>query len=116
MTLPTGPRVNKRGQGVDAAIADATEMIAAAYDRVYGVKQPPEVGARLRGANRFGERLVELRMRHRISQETLGAALGVGVHPIINYERGKNFPRFLTLIHMAAYFGVSLDWLMTGVS
>lgn len=108
------PRVNTRGAGIDAAITEAVEIIASAYDRQYGLTRLPEMNDLLRGPERFGERLRALRLRHRISVPMIAAALEIGNATLERYERGDVYPRFEVLPRIAAYFGVSLDWLIIG--
>lgn len=65
--------------------------------------------------SRFPERLKELRKSRNISQQKLGAYLNYGYTAIANYESGRNEPSFDTLIKIAAFFSVTVDYLI-GVS
>ena len=59
----------------------------------------------------FEQRLTELRKEKKISQEDLGAVIGVTRWSILNYEAGKNRPDYEGLMALANYFKVSLDYL-----
>ena len=60
----------------------------------------------------FEERLVELRTNAGVSQQTIGDVLEVSRWAVHNYEAGKNRPDFNGLIALAAYFNLSLDYLV----
>ena len=79
----------------------------------------------------FSERIRELRTKYNISQEALGAVIGVkkyaiysyekgraspemGVkkYAIYSYEKGRASPEMKGLIGLADYFGVSIDYLV----
>jgi len=60
----------------------------------------------------FGERLKNIRKSKKITQQQLSKALGVGQSTIANYENNTRFPMENTLIELAAYLEVSLDYLM----
>ena len=57
-------------------------------------------------------RLKELRKQFKLSQAELGEALGLSRSAICLYETGKRAPDKETLIKIAAFFGVSLDYLL----
>ena len=59
----------------------------------------------------FEQRLSELRKEKKISQEELGAVIGVTRWSVLNYEAGKNRPDYEGLMALANYFKVSLDYL-----
>ncbi len=61
----------------------------------------------------FGERLQRLRRMKGLSQEQLAAELHVSRQAISKWEQG-NLPETETLISLAAYFEVSLDFLLLG--
>jgi transcriptional regulator with XRE-family HTH domain len=56
-------------------------------------------------------RLYELRNSHGITQKQLAEAIGVTIRTITNYENGSRKPDIDTLIAIADYFRVSLDYL-----
>jgi len=60
----------------------------------------------------FGKRLAELRTQRGLSQYELAQALGFSRGQIANYEQGKREPDFATLITLANFFQVSLDYLL----
>ena len=60
----------------------------------------------------FSERIRELRTKNNISQEGLGAVIGVKKYAIYSYEKGRASPEMKGLIGLADYFGVSIDYLV----
>lgn len=62
--------------------------------------------------NKFSERLKVLREYKNINQTTLGKHLGFGATAISSYENGRNEPSMDTLIRIAKYFDVSVDYLL----
>lgn len=65
--------------------------------------------------NKFPERLRELRGRRGVSQKSLSELFGLSKNMVCRYETGQAHPKTETLIRIADYFGVSLDYL-TGIS
>jgi len=63
----------------------------------------------------FGERLLQVRKRRKVSQDDLAKKLGVHAPVIGRYERGEVKPSIETAARMAEALGVSLDYL-TGLS
>ena len=61
--------------------------------------------------NKFGKILYELRIERGISQRKLGEILGVVNQTVSFWESGSREPDMDTLIKIAEYFGVSLDYL-----
>ena len=62
----------------------------------------------------FGQNLKYLREIHHVKQDDLAAYLKVTRSAIAGYEtRGKQ-PDYEKLIHIAKYFNVSVDYLLTG--
>ncbi len=57
-------------------------------------------------------RLKELREAKRMSQLQLGLALGLNQNSISRYESGEREADYTTLIRIADYFDVSLDYLL----
>lgn len=62
--------------------------------------------------NKFKERLRELRKRKRISQKELSKQFGYGASAISGYENGRHEPPYDTLIQIARYFNVTVDYLI----
>lgn len=59
----------------------------------------------------FSERLRELRKNKKISQIALAKEVGVSSRVYQDYEYGKREAQMTTLIRMADFFDVSLDYL-----
>lgn len=64
----------------------------------------------------MGERLKELRLRRNISQEEVARNIGITRSAYSHYEINNRQPVYETLIKLAAYFGVSLDYIVGGVT
>ncbi len=62
----------------------------------------------------FSERLKKLRKDKKITQEALAKILGVERSSIGKYESSGVIPSIDVLKKMSDYFGVSVDYLMTG--
>ncbi|KAA6451000.1 helix-turn-helix domain-containing protein [Bacillus swezeyi] len=64
----------------------------------------------------LGERLKYLRSKHRprLSQQALSDKLGLNRATYARYETGDNEPDYETLIKIADYYDVSLDYLVRG--
>ena len=60
----------------------------------------------------FGEILTSLREERGIYQKELAAILKVSVGTISNYENNIHFPDQEALLHLADYFGVTVDYLL----
>lgn len=60
----------------------------------------------------FGERLKEARKAAGLTQEQLGKYLGVTGVTIMRYEKSIRFPDYDTLMKLASYFGVTVDYLL----
>ncbi len=60
----------------------------------------------------FGNRLKKIRKEKKITQNQLSKALGVAQSTIANYENNTRFPVESTLVELADYLNVSLDYLM----
>lgn len=61
---------------------------------------------------KFSERLKELRHQHQITQTELGNHIQVSKSAISLYEKGQREPPQGTLLALATYFGVSVDYLL----
>lgn len=62
--------------------------------------------------NTFASRLKELRAKHKINQTVLADLLSVSQRQISYYEKGEDTPPLASLIILADYFDVSLDYLV----
>lgn len=62
--------------------------------------------------NTFPDRLRELREEHHLKRTTLGELCGIGKNAIGQYERQEKVPSLKTLLILADYFQVSLDYLV----
>ena len=62
--------------------------------------------------NKFPERLKELRKARKINQQTLSKYLNYGYTAVANYESGRNQPSIDTLIQIAEFFNVTVDYLI----
>lgn len=60
----------------------------------------------------FGENLKKLRTAHSLTQQELGAKVGLSKAVVSKYENGLGYPTFDVLIRIAAYFGVTTDYLL----
>lgn len=63
----------------------------------------------------LGDRIALLRRRSKLSQRELAATLQVSPSAVGMYEQGRRVPAAELLVAMAALFGVSTDYLLTGV-
>ena len=59
----------------------------------------------------FSERLIELRDSRKLSQKEVAKEFGVVTRAYQRYEYGEREPQLSTLIRMADFYGVSLDYL-----
>ncbi len=62
--------------------------------------------------NCFAQRLKELIKTNGCSQDTLAHALNVKQQTVSKYVRGVNEPDLDTLLAIARYFGVTVDYLI----
>ena len=60
----------------------------------------------------FSARLKLLRKTHKVSAAALAAAIGISRPAISQFENAANFPHVNTLVALADYFDVSLDYLV----
>lgn len=60
------------------------------------------------------EKLKELRKGKGISLKELGTVVGVAESTMSLYENGKRQPDYETLLKLAEYFGVTVDYLLRG--
>lgn len=59
----------------------------------------------------FPERLQELKIKRHVMQKDVAAAIGVPLRTYQRYEYGEREPQLSTLIRIADFYGVSLDYL-----
>jgi transcriptional regulator with XRE-family HTH domain len=62
----------------------------------------------------LGERIANLRKKHKLSQYDLADRLGFSRGKLANYEQGSRQPDYETLKKIADYFEVSVDYLLYG--
>ena len=60
----------------------------------------------------FGVILKTLRISHKLTQKELGLQVGLSKAAISKYENGVGCPTLEVLIQLAAYFGVTTDYLL----
>lgn len=58
------------------------------------------------------ECLRELRKKRKLKQSTVAQSLGITVQTYSNYELGQREPPFATLLKLADYFNVTVDYLL----
>lgn len=64
----------------------------------------------------FGKCLLELRKEKGLTQQQLGDIVGVGKVTISRYERHGREADYATLLKLARYFDVSIDYLLGRIS
>lgn len=62
----------------------------------------------------FGERIYNLRKKSGLSQEEFADKLGVSRQAVSKWETGQSVPDSEKAAAIGAFFGVSLDWLISG--
>jgi Predicted transcriptional regulators len=62
----------------------------------------------------MGDRLRELRLQRKISQEEVARHIGITRSAYSHYEINNRQPVYETLIKLAAFFDVSLDYVIGG--
>ena len=65
--------------------------------------------------SKFGDNLRQLRKNRNLTQEELGAQVGLSKAVVSKYENSLGYPTFDVLINIASFFGVTTDFLL-GVS
>lgn len=60
----------------------------------------------------FGETLRTLRKSRNLTQNELGAMVGLSKAVVSKYENGIGYPTYDVLIRIAQYFGVTTDYLL----
>jgi transcriptional regulator with XRE-family HTH domain len=66
----------------------------------------------LQAKTKFGSRLKELREEANLSLEQLAEKFGTSRQVFWRYENSQREPEYETLVKIADYFGVSLDYLL----
>ena len=61
---------------------------------------------------KFAERFSQLRIDNDVKQKELARMLNLSVASISHYETGVNFPDLKSLVEIANFFDVSLDYLV----
>lgn len=59
-------------------------------------------------------KLRELRKKSDLTMKELGAEIGVAESTISQYETGKRQPDYETLLKLGEFFGVTVDYILTG--
>ena len=59
----------------------------------------------------FSQRLTELRLRAGLTQPKLASSIGITTRTYQHYEAGEREPQVTTLVKLADFYGVSLDYL-----
>ena len=62
--------------------------------------------------NKFKDVLKEIRLEKNVSQIKLAEAIGVSKGIVSMWETGQREPTLSSLVSLADYFGVSLDYLV----
>lgn len=60
----------------------------------------------------LGERIYQLRTKHKLTQQQLMSILDFD--NLSKYEKNQREPKYSVLLAIAQYFNVSIDWLLTG--
>ena len=63
----------------------------------------------------FNEKLIKLRKERGLSQEELGAAVGVSRQTISKWELAQSYPDFQKLVLLSDYFKIALDTLVKDI-
>lgn len=63
----------------------------------------------------FNEKLIKLRKERGLSQEELGAAVGVSRQTISKWELAQSYPDFQKLVLLSDYFKILLDTLVKDI-
>lgn len=62
----------------------------------------------------MANRIRELRKQHKLTLKELGAKMGVAENTMSQYELGRRQPDQETIVKLAHYFGVTVDYLLGG--
>jgi transcriptional regulator with XRE-family HTH domain len=61
---------------------------------------------------KHGERIAQLREKHSLTQEDLSNKLGITRASLSHYENNRREPDYNTIVNIANFFKVSIDYLM----
>ncbi|MEM6816524.1 MAG: helix-turn-helix transcriptional regulator [Bacteroidota bacterium] len=61
---------------------------------------------------KFGKRIKELRLKRKMSQMDVGAAMNIDRENVRKYEKGLQEPKLSTVMKFAEVFGVTYDELL----
>ncbi|PZE20484.1 helix-turn-helix domain-containing protein [Paenibacillus xerothermodurans] len=61
---------------------------------------------------KYGERIALLREKHSLTQDELSAKLGITRASLSHYENNRREPDYKTIVNIANFFNVSIDYLM----
>lgn len=61
---------------------------------------------------KLSERLLALRQERNLSQRSLVKEMGLALNTYVRYERGEREPDASTLVRIADFYGVTLDYLV----
>ena len=61
--------------------------------------------------SKFSDRLLLLRVMRKLSQKEVAREIGVAVRAYQHYEYGEREPQLSTLVRIADFYDVSLDYL-----
>ena len=62
----------------------------------------------------FPLRLHSIRKGAKLTLREVGELTGISWQQLYRYERGEDLPKFTNLCLLAAFYGVTVDWLMGG--
>jgi len=62
----------------------------------------------------LGERVRQLRLQHRLSQQEFAQSLGISQGFLSDIERDRKIPGGDTLLSLKRSFDISIDWLLAG--
>lgn len=60
----------------------------------------------------FSDKIKNLREENKLTQQDIADLLNTSKQTISNYESGKNEPNLSTVVAIADYFGVTVDYLV----
>lgn len=103
--------INKRQPDYDILIKIA-DYFHVSVDYLLGNQKPISALALSKTTSVFGHMLQQLRKNKKSSQTVLSKELGVAQSTVGMWESGKREPDYDTLIRIAKYFHVSVDYLL----
>lgn len=60
----------------------------------------------------FSSRIIQLKTERKLLQKDIAASIGLSLRAYQYYEKGQKEPTLSTLLRLADYFDVSLDYLV----